>query len=277
MILSDLPAAGGARTPSVVLSSGVKSDQLFPTTHATWLTVQLDALEAAASNIDSVASGPGAAASKPQADRALREVREHVMRRYYEPLCAYLGATSYRDVDAPAALVAGFFVERFADAANLRAWRASGMPLRRWLANGLLLWVRTELRHRRRRVAREQPLVGDRIDAGAASAEAIFEREWARGIVSDACEQVARELAAAGESQRWTLFARHVIDGRTYDEIAREFGVASADARNAARVVRGRIDRALEQLLLDEGVPPGGVADELRRIHAHFALGGGEA
>jgi hypothetical protein len=62
----------------------MRSDTLFPSTHATWITVQLDALEQG----DEVG-----------ADRALRELRDHVMRRYYEPLSAYLSATGYRDGD----------------------------------------------------------------------------------------------------------------------------------------------------------------------------------
>ena len=69
----------------------MKSDTLFPSTHATWITVQLDRV---------------AADQAADASDALRELRDHVMRRYYEPLSAYLSATGYRDVDAPSALVA---------------------------------------------------------------------------------------------------------------------------------------------------------------------------
>lgn len=234
------------------------STNLFPTTHATWITVQLDRVDA------SDASG--------SAD-ALRELRDHVMRRYYEPLSAYLSATGYRDVDAPSALVAGFFVERFADAASLARWRESGLPLRRWLMNGLLLWVRGELRRRRARSGRESPLP-PALAAPTASAEEIFEREWARSLVTDACELVARDLEASGESRRWQLFQRHVIHGRTYDEIARDESCTAADARNAARLVRARIDAALERLLIDEGVPAAEVRPELLRIHHHLAAWG---
>ena len=240
----------------------MRADTLFPSTHGTWTTAQLERLEA-----DDAAS----------ADRALRELREHVMRRYYEPLCAYLAATSYRDLDAPAALVAGFFVDRLSDAANLAAWRASGLPLRRWLINGLLFWVRTELRRRRAREEREHAIARVASAASTLSPEAIFEREWARAIVGDACELVERELHDAGDSARWAMFARHVIDGKTYDEIAAEAGASAADARNATRMVRARIDRALERLLVEEGVPPSAIDEELARIHAHFALGGGES
>ena len=233
----------------------MESDTLFPSTHATWITVQLDRV---------------ASADAAEAPDALRALRDHVMRRYYEPLSAYLSATGYRDVDAPSALVAGYFVERFTDAESLAKWRSSGLPLRRWLMNGLLLWVRGEIRRRRAQSGRETALPPGLV-APVASAEDVFEREWARSIVSDACELVARELEAAGDLRRWRLFARHVIDGRTYDEIAGEEGCTAADARNAARFVRVRIDGALERLLVDEGVPAGEVRQELARIQAHIA------
>ena len=67
-----------------VLSVAMRSDALFPTTQVTWITLQLEAL------------GRGDEAA---AERALRDLRDHVMRRYYEPLAAYLSATGYRDVD----------------------------------------------------------------------------------------------------------------------------------------------------------------------------------
>ena len=235
----------------------MRADTLFPSTHATWITVQLDAVDRG---------------DHTSADRALRELRDHVMRRYYEPLSAYLSATGYRDVDAPSALVAGYFVERFADAASLAKWRESGLPLRRWLMNGLLLWVRAELRRRRTQAGRESALPAELL-ADTPTAEGIFEREWARAIVSDACEVVERELHDAGDARLWAIFARHVLDGRTYADIAAEQGVTAAAARNATRLVRERVDRALERLLLDEGVPPSDVSAELTRIQSLLARG----
>lgn len=240
----------------------MKSDARFPTTQATWISLQLDAIEDA-----------------PPEPRAAgeRALREHVMRRYYEPLSGYLATTSYRDIDAPAAVVAGYFVERLADAGGLRAWRRSGLPLRRWLVNGLLFWARSELRRRRARRRREVALdgAGGALVDGAATPDAVFEREWARALVAGACEVVERELHAAGATDRWEIFARHVLDGRSYDEIARERGCLPADARNATRMVRARIDRALGRMLREEGLPSAEIAEEIRRIHGYFAQGGG--
>ena len=236
----------------------MQSDARFPTTQQTWLRECL-----AENRADEARS------------RGLRDAREHVMRRYYEPLAAYLGATSYRDIDAPSALVAAFFVDRFGDDAYLQAWKASGLPLRRWLVNGLLFWLRTEVRRRRREERRfgsahELSLVEhhDRPDA-------VFEREWARSIVGDACEVVAQVLQREGDSQRWVLFCRHVLDGLSYGEVATAHGCEERDVRNACRLVRSRLEEALLELLRDEGVSEAHLESEVARIRSHFVLGEG--
>jgi hypothetical protein len=237
-------------------------DDLFPTTRATWLCDRIG---------DLARSGTASA-------DGLREAREHVMRRYYEPLAAYLSATSYRDVDAPAALVAGFFVDRLSDDAYLLGWKSSGLPLRKWLVNGLLFWVRTEVRRRRRTMERElaggaEALALEASGSAALHAEQVFEREWARSIVSDACEVVAERLVAEGLAARWQHFRRHVLDGLTYEAVARESACEAREVRSACRVVRARLEMAFFELLRAEGVRESELEGEVKRIQWHFAHG----
>ena len=236
----------------------MKSDARFPTTQQTWLRECL--AESTASEARS---------------RGLRDAREHVMRRYYEPLAAYLGATSYRDIDAPSALVAAFFVDRFGDDTYLQAWKASGLPLRRWLVNGLLFWLRTEVRRRRREERRLGGAHELSLVEHHAGPDAVFEREWARSIVGDACEAVAQVLQREGESQRWVLFCRHVLDGLSYGEVATAHGCDERDVRNACRLVRSRLEEALLELLRDEGVSEARLESEVARIRSHYVLGEG--
>ena len=236
----------------------MKSDARFPTTQQTWLRECL--AESTASEARS---------------RGLRDAREHVMRRYYEPLAAYLGATSYRDIDAPSALVAAFFVDRFGDDTYLQTWKASGLPLRRWLVNGLLFWLRTEVRRRRREERRLGGAHELSLVEHHAGPDAVFEREWARSIVGDACEVVAQVLQREGGSQRWVLFCRHVLDGLSYGEVATAHGCDERDVRNACRLVRSRLEEALLELLRDEGVSEARLESEVAQIRSHFVLGEG--
>lgn len=101
----------------------------FPTTHQTWLSEHVGV--------------------------ANDEVARHVMQRYFEPLRAYVKGSSLRNFGDSADLVNDFFAARLGDATYLERWIDSGLPLRRWLVNGLLLHVRNrgiaEARRRARR------------------------------------------------------------------------------------------------------------------------------
>jgi hypothetical protein len=99
----------------------------FPSTHVTWIASHLSVL-AASRDTD-----PHAAA------QAARELRTHIMARYREPLLAYATASSFRFLGSPDDLVHGFFADRAARPDYLREWQGSGLRLRRWLCNGLLL------------------------------------------------------------------------------------------------------------------------------------------
>ena len=165
------------------------AEDAFPTTDATWMHQQLDRDE--------------------EARRALRSV---VMARYFEPLRIYVKGSSYRGLGESAELVSAFFVSRFARDDYLDAWRASGMPLRRWLINGLILSMREEVRRRRRAARRgmnevrearafAEPGSGDDdpidlLESPEPEAEAAFERAWAVSILREAC--AARGLRVWG-------------------------------------------------------------------------------
>ena len=98
----------------------------FPTTHATWIAERV-----------TLSVDPDAAPSLARAARA--ELNAHVMQRYFAPLCAYVKGSAWRDFGEAADLVNGFFASRLERPEYLLHWRESGLALRRWLINGLLL------------------------------------------------------------------------------------------------------------------------------------------
>jgi hypothetical protein len=241
----------------------------FPSTHGTWILSQLDALR-----------GGGDAAGA-----AFAELNGHVMRRYARPLAEYVRASSLRSSEEPDELVNAFFASRLSRDAYLAQWHASGLPLRRWLVNGMLLHARERARMRRMAAGDAQRA------ASAADAESLerhepgayekFEREWARHVLSEAAARAEQGLVAEGRADAWHAFKRHVIDGVPYDAIARGVGEAldggaqagasgrtpAEAARTLARLGHARFERALREILVDEGVAPSEIDVEMAWLY----------
>lgn len=234
------------------------SHDAFPSTHTTWMHGELDA-----------------------GDERRRALRSIVMARYFEPLRIYVKGSSYRNLGESAELVSAFFVSRFARDDYLDAWRESGMTLRRWLINGLILSMREEVRRRRR--AAKRGLIGtgqtttngdDTDDADPFAplespepeAVAAFERAWALSVLREACEEVETVCNADGESDKWLVFRRHFLDGLPYTLLVDESGLEPSAAAAAARVVANRVRAVIRRLIARDGVHPEEVDAEFRRV-----------
>jgi hypothetical protein len=214
----------------------------FPSTEWTWLATRI-----------------GEAAHD---GRAAAELRTRVMERYAEPLRIYAKGSSLGWLDDSEALVNGFFASRLARDEYLMKWFESAMPLRRFLANGMLLYLREERRARARREARDGASVDALYERGAdalaapddARAFRELERAWARSVLGEACERARAELVAAGKGVAWAVFERHFIDDLPYEAVARELGIREESARPAARLAQAKVRDAMRWLLALEGV-----------------------
>lgn len=125
--------------------SAREATQRFPTTHATWVH---DA--------------------RSDDDAVLARLAARIIERYAQPLEACAQGSSLREIAEPRELVQGFLVAKFASAdatrAYLAAWNASGLTLRRWMMNGLLLHARgvtARLRTRLHELLDEEGLPGN--------------------------------------------------------------------------------------------------------------------
>jgi len=210
---------------------------LFPTTHSTWLA-------------DRIAHAPD-------------EARAHVMSRYFDPLCAYVRAsTNLRVLGEPSDLVNAFLAARMPDATYLARWSASGLPLRRWLANGLLLHARNAVLASRRRAARHEATdVGEldrtaRLRAADHETDALLalERRWAVRTVTETHEQIRAELHSEGRDAWWELFRLHTVHGKAYAEACAITGVALGSASSIHRQVVDRLRGALVAILERDGI-----------------------
>lgn len=229
----------------------------FPSTHGTWILSRLDAMR-----------GGGEAASA-----ALAELNGHVMGRYAQPLAEYVRASSIRTAEEPDELVNSFFASRLSRESYLAQWRTSGLPLRRWLVNGMLLHARERARSRRMAAGEAGRMSGAdpaALERHEPSAYERFEREWARHVLSEAAARAEQQLLSEGRADAWHAFKRHVIDGVPYSGVAEGLagtaGTAEA-ARTLARLGHARFERALREILSDESVSPEDVDVELAWIY----------
>lgn len=210
---------------------------MFPTTHAAWLLDRID--------------------------RAPDEARAHVMSRYFDPLCAYVRASpNLRTLGEPADLVNAFLASRVADPAYLSRWSSSGLPLRRWLANGLLLHARNTALAARRRAAKQEPTDIASLDQTArlraadheTDALLALERRWAVRTVTEAHEQIRSELDTEGRAAWWELFRLHTIHGKSYAEACGSTGIGLTSASSVHRQVVDRLRAALIAILERDGI-----------------------
>ena len=231
----------------------------FPSTHATWIA------ERVTLSVDAEAN--------PSLARAARdELNAHVMRRYFEPLRAYAQGSGWRGLGESADLVNGFFASRLEQADYLLKWRDSGLPLRRWLMNGLLLHLHERARSERRALRRAEPRDPGLLERVAQAAEhepdaeRAMDRAWAEAVVEAAVRDTAQELERAGRGQAWVTFRRHFVDGIAYDAIARETGLPVRELKAQAKLVQRWLRAGIERVLQQDGVAAEAIEAETDRL-----------
>ena len=188
------------------------------------------------------------------------ELRARIMLRYAEPLAIYAAGSSLRQIAEPRDLVHGFFVQALARDDFFQRYQASGMRLRRWLMNGLLLHARGVVRDRSRQQRREGAPIesASHITGGESTAEAAYNHAWALALLSEACASIEAALVAEGRDRAWTVFRRHALDGRSYLDLETELGLGRQQMADLVRSVTRRLRTRVLELLEDEG----GVASE---------------
>jgi len=168
--------------------------------------------------------------------------RAHVMQRYFEPLCAY-GAES-------------------------------SLPLRRWLANGLVMHLRERLRDGRiggKPLEMRDPSDLETLDIPALhepDAAMAMERCWAEAVVAGALNATLRGLETARRQAAWEVFQLHFVEGLQYETIATRTGRSMLDLKADAKLVQRRLRAEVEQALREDGVLESRLEEETDRLVA---------
>ncbi len=193
------------------------------------------------------------------------DVTSHIMDVYSGPLQVYWLGSSFRSPELEAGdVVAGFFADRLSRSDWLRAWPSSGLRLRRWLMNALLMYLQEQYRADKRSARTPERRNASIEDQPDASLE--FERAWARQLVANACIEAAQRCDAAGLSEHWDLFHRHYLLGEPYGDIVRSNHLSARQAEVRCRAARSRFVAALRESLRQDGAQEDELDDEIRSL-----------
>jgi DNA-directed RNA polymerase specialized sigma24 family protein len=214
----------------------------FPSTHETWIDGQLQRAAQAA--------GDGAHAARSA-------LRAHLMDRYYEPLCVYVQTRALIGLGEPAEIVGDFFARDVDAVTFLGRWRASGMPLRRWVMNAMALHCRGLQRDIARAAGRRTDTTDiDDVPSASARAERAFDRAWAVSIAQRAFWIACADAESRGRPQDALAFRLHALDELSHEAIAARLGITAAQSAHAYKRVSARMREAVGDLLRQDGVPP---------------------
>jgi DNA-directed RNA polymerase specialized sigma24 family protein len=93
------------------------------------------------------------------------------------------------------------------------------------------------------------------VRAPGLAADAYFESEWVRNLMTLALEELHNTLAAEGSEIHFTLFLQHDLqekpahDRISLDQLAAEMGIPLNDAMNALAAARQRFNHILTELV----------------------------
>ena len=191
-----------------------------------------------------------------------RAIVQHVMASYALPLERYLLGSSFRTAGEAPELVQGFLADRVAQDDFFERWINSGLPLRRWLMNGFLFYLREMVRRSQRA---PQPLESDPSD-DRESAHRQFEREWGMALVTRALERARASCERRGQRVHWELLERHYLHGVPYATLIEEYGVTAKEAATMVRTAAARLRRAFFDLLDRDGIPESEIDGEIARL-----------
>lgn len=183
--------------------------------------------------------------------------REAFVRRYYEPVFAYLAALS-GDRDRAEDLTQAFFAARIFERSILPAADRSIGSFRCYLKRAVRNWfldsVRRDGRLKRGGGARAVPIE----DAGAiadarSEPDRMFHAAWVRSLLRDAMARVHADCIEAGQAPHFEMFVRRFLpeeaEPPSWAALGEAYGLDDKAARGRAETVARRLRRVLRDML----------------------------
>jgi DNA-directed RNA polymerase specialized sigma24 family protein len=187
----------------------------------------------------------------------------HVMEFYREPLRAYVLGSSFARLGEWEDLVNGFFAHHDRWQAFFADWLISGRSFRRWLVTAF----KHHLLEQSRRLGHQPATLPDQANLPArhdasATGELAFDRELAIRLVHEAL----RRAQANCHAHEWPILLRHIVDGRTRQQIAAETGLTDGQIAHILRKTGNEYQRQQRALLAWPGAGHAEIDDEIRQM-----------
>jgi DNA-directed RNA polymerase specialized sigma24 family protein len=215
-----------------------------------------------------------------------REALGVLLMRYVPALRAHLRLDKRLPADRADDLVQGFISHKILEQRILRRTERSRGKFRRFLLRTLDNFVIDELRAGQV-VGREAGLGG--TDDGAVRRDAIddapdaakaFEVAWGRAVLSEAATRMKQECEQSNRADIWSIFTGRVLgpildntEAVPYDELARQFGLASTEqASNVLMTAKRTFARKVREVV-GEYAPADEVDGEVEELRAALASG----
>jgi len=211
---------------------------------------------------------PSVVAAIGNADPEVRRCAfEALVTSYWKPVYKYLRLRWHIEPEQAEDLTQGFFTHAF-EKGTLRGYDPARARFRTWLRTCLDGFVSNERRaaQRLKRGGQVRHLSLEFEDAEGelrhvelvsdADTEALFHREWVRGMVTLALHDLRVESQVAGRGLEFSIFERYDVeraDGAeavpSYSALGKEFEVSTTKVTNALHAMRRRFRRAVLERL----------------------------
>jgi DNA-directed RNA polymerase specialized sigma24 family protein len=200
---------------------------------------------------------------------ARRELNRHLMDMYHLPLMVYfkgLKSRAYHALGDAEDLVQGFFADRLGRNAYIQKWQESGIPLRRYLRNGFHFYLKERIREENRNNMAGALPEGEELEEDCAGPDDVFDRAVAQAYVQETLLRGEESSRANGLLDHWRVFLRHWFDGRSFPQIAEEFGIPSSRAGTMAATGRRRFEKLLRAVICEHLADKSNVDSEIRSL-----------
>ncbi len=198
-------------------------------------------------------------------EASMRELRNHIMTIYAEPLKAYYYGSSFREMGDADDIVQGFFSDRLSRPDYLRQWRSSGKKLRRWLMNGLCFYLRECIHKENQRDATGTHALAELAASDETQSQAM-DLAFLRSVVQSALETARKECSERGLVDHWEYFYAYHLQGRSCDDLAAQHSIDRDRMWVMIRTGQRRFAKAVRDHLAEDGVRADQIDAEIQSL-----------